>query len=220
MNEHNETQVTENAAPEAEAAEMQWLEPSNVGSEYTAHLAAMEPANRVPVGKAFGLPAGFNVGLLREIAEDVKGRKIVVIEHGEHGFEIRRLPDNANTKLFYKVVNTKRGEEIAVGEDASEVVVKVLSNFLVEGAEKASAYDQKAAEGHSIGLVTYSYLHRRLARLAPFRNSDIGTTKALKAAIQEAEQAGYLAKLSTEDSKDLLETTAAVYRINKSAIEA
>lgn len=219
MNEHNETQATETAAPEAEAAEMQWLEPSNVGSEYTTHLAAMEPASRVPVDKAFGLPAGFDVGLLREIAEDVKGRKIVVIEHGEHGFEIRRLPDNANTKLFYRVMNTKPGEKIEE-ENGAEAVLKVLSNFLVEGAEKASAYDQKAAEGHAIGLVTYSYLHRRLARLAPFRNSDIGTTKALKAAIQEAEQAGYLAKLTDEAAKDLLETTAAVYRINKSAIEA
>ncbi|WZB35717.1 hypothetical protein FtMidnight_37 [Enterobacteria phage FtMidnight] len=219
MNEHNETQATETAAPEAEAVEMQWLEPSNVGSEYRAHLAAMEPTSRLPIDKAFGLPAGFNVGLLREIAEDVRGRKIVVIEHGEHGFEIRRLPDNANVRLFYKTIGLKQGDKIELG-DKKELLEKVLSEFLVEDVEKISAYDPKAVEGRSLGLITYSYLHRRLANLASFKSADVGATKALKAVIQEAEQAGYLAKLSTEDSKDLLETTAAVYRINKSAIEA
>ena len=216
MNEHNETQATEAAAPEAE---QQWLEPSNVGSEYTNHLAAMEPASRVPVGKAFGLPAGFNVGLLREIAEDVKGRKIVVIEHGEHGFEIRRLPDNANTKLFYKSINSKPGEEIEL-DDRKDLLVKALVKFSTESAKDAAVYDPKAVEGHSLGLITHSYLHRRLCNLAAFRKDNQGATKALKATIQEAEQAGYLAKLSDEDAKDLLETNAAVYRINKSAIEA
>ena len=69
----------------------EWLEPSPVGDEFMRHSAAMEPAARVPVHKAFAIAPGFNVGMLRKMAEIYKPKRIVVIDHEENGFEVRRL---------------------------------------------------------------------------------------------------------------------------------
>ena len=86
----------------------EWLEPSPVGSEFMRHSLAMEPAARVPVHKAFAIAPGFNVGMLRKMAEAFKPKRIVVIDHKGNGFEVRRLGNNADVSLFYASLNPQK----------------------------------------------------------------------------------------------------------------
>ena len=85
----------------AKPADVVWLEPSPVGGEFMRHAQAMEPASRVPVYKAFAIAPGFNVGMLRKMAEAYKPKRIVVIDHEQSGFEVRRLGNNDDVSLFY-----------------------------------------------------------------------------------------------------------------------
>ena len=94
----------------AKPADVVWLEPSPVGGEFMRHAQAMEPASRVPVYKAFAIAPGFNVGMLRKMAEAYKPKRIVVIDHNENGCEVRRLGNNDDVSLFYASI--QQNEEV------------------------------------------------------------------------------------------------------------
>ena len=129
MNE--EIEVKDEAKNEAAS---EWLEPSPVGSEFMAHEAAMEPAARVPVHKAFAIAPGFNVGMLRKMAEAFKPKRIVVIDHEQSGFEVRRLGNNADVSLFYASLDPQKlsslVEEVEPIEEQKAYVKNIIADFL------------------------------------------------------------------------------------------
>lgn len=212
-NEQHEVQHDE--APKA--SESQWLEPSHVGGEFMRHAQAMEPAGRVPVYKAFAIGPGFNVGILRKMAESYKPKRIVVIEHGEAGCEIRRLGNNDDVSLFYASLEPAKLEVITATEDKQQVelVSKVVREFTANTVEEISKYDPRAVELRSAGCISYSYLQRRLAPVSLFRRDTRGSSEALKAVLSAMEGEGMLRRLEKEEASELFNTTAVVYRINK-----
>lgn len=201
------------------APEPQWLEPSHVGGEYMRHEVAMEPASRVPVHKAFAIGPGFNVGMLRKMAENYKPKRIVVIEHGEAGYEVRRLGNNADVSLFYASLEPAKLAAITATEDKqqAELISKVVREFMANTVEEISKYDQRAVELLSAGCVSYSYLQRRLAPVALFRRDARGSSEALKAVLSAMEADGMLRRLEKEEAFELFNTSAVIYRINKGA---
>lgn len=201
------------------APEPQWLEPSHVGGEYMRHEVAMEPASRVPVHKAFAIGPGFNVGMLRKMAENYKPKKIVVIEHGEAGYEVRRLGNNADVSLFYASLEPAKLAAITATEDKqqAELISKVVREFMANTVEEISKYDPRAVELRSAGCVSYSYLQRRLAPVALFRRDARGSSEALKAVLSAMEADGMLRRLEKEEAFELFNTSAVIYRINKGA---
>ena len=201
------------------APESQWLEPSHVGGEYMRHEVAMEPASRMPVHKAFAIGPGFNVGMLRKMAENYKPKRIVVIEHGEAGYEVRRLGNNADVSLFYASLEPDKLAVITATEDKqqAELISKVVREFMANTVEEISKYDPRAVELRSAGCVSYSYLQRRLAPVALFRRDARGSSEALKAVLSAMEADGMLRRLEKEEASELFNTSAIVYRINKGA---
>ena len=194
-----------------------WLEPSPVGTEYMRHEAAMAPAGRVPVHKAFGLAAGFNVAFLRALADTFRPKKIAVIEHGENGFEVRRLADNADLRLFYRSIDERNKlNEIADSSiERIDIIKKTIKQFYQTGDAELAKYDPKAVAAKKEGCITHAYLSRRLANVAAFRKSDDGSGEALKAAIALCDA---LTKLSKEETREEFGNDAAYYRIDHSKL--
>jgi hypothetical protein len=212
-------QTTEQAE-EVQAAKIEWLEPSAIGDEYMRHERAMLPAASVPIHKAFGIAPGFNVGMLRKLAEAFKPKKIVVIEHGESGFEIRRLSNNADTNLFYFSIKPKSiKEETPILEDQKTYVLRYLSEFFDLEDSQLIKYDQNGLNFRERDCVSYTHIQRKCASLASFRKSEEGATKSINEVFDLLESEGVLRKLSDEETKELFDSTAKVYRVNKSALE-
>lgn len=202
MNE--EVEVKDEAAKPADVA---WLEPSPVGGEFMRHEAAMEPAARVPVHKAFGIAPGFNVGMLRKMAEAYKPKRIVVIDHNENGFEVRRLGNNADVSLFYS--------SIQQNEDACyDLLQKVASEYEELSFKQVECYKASISEQmKNDKVVSYSYIHKRLSKMSYFKNASEGVTDKIKQVVEEAKANGFLSELPPNLCKEAYETTARLFKI-------
>ena len=206
-----------------EATEPQWLEPSGVGGEYMRHSQAMEPANRVPIYKAFAIGPGYNVGMLRKMAENYKPKRIVVIEHDGQGFEVRRLANNDDVSLFYTSLDPKKTEQLSkdvpslAGEQLAHLK-RVVSEFLKADEAELVKYDAKGPQARAVGCIGYAYIQRRVASIAAFRKNEEGATAAIRDGLLAMEAEGFLRKLSDAESQELIDSSAAVYRINKGAL--
>jgi hypothetical protein len=210
-------EANEAEQPNEEAPKSQWLEPSPIGAQYVAHEQAMRLCRSVPIDKAFALAAGFNVGMLRRIAEGYKPKKIVVIEHGEAGFEVRRLGDNADTKLFYESISPG-STEVKQTKTKKDEICKVLRSMFEVTDEQLTKYDQLAVVAKNAGCASYSYISRRVSALAAFKNDEQGSTNAIKATLDELEGEGLIRKLSEDEAKELFGSSAVFYRVNRAAL--
>ena len=196
-------------------ADVVWLEPSPVGGEFMRHAQAMEPASRVPVYKAFAIAPGFNVGMLRKMAENYKPKRIVVIDHGENGYEVRRLGNNDDVSLFYASI--QQNEEVE--ESALESLQSILDEYKNLTFEEAARYKASISKQmKNDNVVSYSFIHKRLSKLSVARNSKDGETACVKRAIEEAKANGVLSELPPNLCKEAYKTSATIYRINKGGL--
>ena len=208
----------------AKPADVVWLEPSPVGGEFIRHAQAMEPASRVPVYKAFAIAPGFNVGMLRKMAEAFKPKRIVVIDHGEQGFEVRRLAANDDVSLFYATLNPQQFERLAKqerqGEEEEQIssLRRIIAEYLQMEEASLVKYDAHGPKLQKLNCVGYSYLHRRTAGIAAFRKDAEGSTAAIKKALFQLESEGLLRKLTEEQANELFGITATVYQINENSL--
>lgn len=206
MNE--EAEVKDETKPEAVC---EWLEPSPVGSEFMRHSAAMELAARVPVHKAFAIAPGFNVGMLRKMAESYKPKRIVVIDHGEAGCEVRRLGNNDDVSLFYASIKqiSESSEKVF---DLSDFE-KFLEEYKTATFEQIEKYKAVNEQMKRDAVVSYSYLHKRLTKLAFFKNSEHGETTELKKAIEAAIEAELIAELPPNLCKEAYKSSARLFKL-------
>jgi hypothetical protein len=197
---------------QAEPVVEEWLPPSDVGNEYMQHEQAMLKAAKVPVHKAFALAPGFNVGMLQKLADNYKPKKIVVIEHGENGFEVRRLADSADVKLFYALLNPKAAiKNYDSTEDVQQSeVLRIIKDYFEAKEDVIAKYDAKGAEARRMSCITATYIQRRLASTAAFK----GNTSVFKEIYAKLEADGIIKKLSSEESEEFFNSTAVFYRIN------
>ena len=188
----------------------EWLEPSPVGDEFMRHSAAMEPVARVPVHKAFAIAPGFNVGMLRKMAESYKPKRIVVIDHEENGFEVRRLGNNDDVSLFYASI--EQNNEIE--ESALECLQTILDEYRNFSFEEAARYKASISEQmKNENVVSYSFLHKRLSKLSLARNSKDGETACVKRAIEEAKESGLLSELPPNLCKEAYKSSARLFKM-------
>lgn len=213
MNE--EVEVKDEAAKPADVA---WLQPSQVGGEFMRHAQAMEPASRVPVYKAFAIAPGFNVGMLRKMAESYKPKRIVVIDHNENGFEVRRLGNNDDVSLFYASIEPNRAKALLSNdEEQISQMKRIIVEFFDMEEAQVIKYDAQGAKLREAGCIGYAYVQRKLANVATFKKDAEGSTAGIKKALSQLESEGCLRKLTEEEASELFGTNATVYRINKTS---
>ena len=195
----------------AKLADAVWLEPSPVGGEFMRHAQAMEPASRVPVYKAFPIVPGYNVGMLRKMAESYKPKRIVVIDHEENGFEVRRLGNNDDVSLFYaSIKQISESSEKVFGLSDFEKFLEEYKTATFEQIEKYKAVNEQMKRD---AVVSYSYLHKRLTKLAFFKNSEHGETTELKKAIEAAIEAELITELPPNLCKEVYKSSARLFKL-------
>ena len=187
-------------------AASEWLEPSPVGDEFMNHARAMEPASRVPTYKAFAIAPGFNVGMLRKMAESYKPKRIVVIDHNENGFEVRRLGNNDDVSLFYASIRQNE-------ENGYNLLQKVIDEYKEFDFKQVECYKAVSEEMKRDGVISYSYLHKRLSKMSAIKNAIEGTTEKIKQLVEEAKTNGVLSELPPNVCKEAYETTARLFKI-------
>lgn len=187
-------------------AASEWLEPSPVGDEFMNHARAMEPASRVPTYKAFAIAPGFNVGMLRKMAEAYKPKRIVVIDHEQSGFEVRRLGNNDDVSLFYASIRQNE-------ENGYNLLQKVIDEYKEFDFKQVECYKAVSEEMKRDGVISYSYLHKRLSKMSAIKNAIEGTTEKIKQLVEEAKANGILSELPPNLCKEAYETTARLFKI-------
>lgn len=201
----------DNEEVKSEVAAEEWLPLSGIGGEYMRHEQAMLKSAKVPVHKAFAIAPGFNVGMLQKLADNYKPKKIVVIEHGESGFEVRRLADSADVKLFYASLNPQPiAKTYGSTEDTQRnEVLRIVKDFFQSTDDAISKYDAKGVEAKRMSCITATYIQRRLCSTAAFK----GDSNGLKNAYSKLEQDGLIKKLSKEETEEFFNSTANFYRV-------
>ena len=187
-------------------AASEWLEPSPVGDEFMNHARAMEPASRVPTYKAFAIAPGFNVGMLRKMAEAYKPKRIVVIDHEQSGFEVRRLGNNDDVSLFYASIRQNE-------ENGYNLLQKVIDEYKEFDFKQVECYKAVSEEMKRDGVISYSYLHKRLSKMSAIKNAIEGTTEKIKQLVEEAKTNGILSELPPNLCKEAYKTTARLFKI-------
>ena len=194
----------------------EWLEPSAVGSEFTAHSTAMQFCATVPEGKSFGVASRYSLTLLRDIADSYKPKKIVVIDHGETGYEVRRLNKNDSVELFYRTLSPNYGK---VEENKCvTAVLNTLADYFAHELNNVVKYDSKAAAARPLNIVGIAYIQRRVSAMAAFRKHEGGAAEGLRLAIVDLVAAGVLTLVNNEACEELKGCTAAMYKVNKELI--
>ena len=208
----------------AELPQSEFIDPSPVGDELMRHYAALEPCERIPVAKSYTLPmaeykAPLLMGLLKQISK--LNRVLVLIEHAELGlFEIRRLPNGYDAGFFYRTINAPADAPSNVGNyDETEIREKLLdaiTDALATSTEDGQKYDAKfSLHMKNENVVTYTYLHRKLANVAAFRKAKGGATEALKKMLDTLCDEGILERVPPAYAEKAFQVTAKVYRLMK-----
>lgn len=187
-------------------AASEWLEPSPVGDEFMNHARAMEPASRVPTYKAFAIAPGFNVGMLRKMAEAYKPKRIVVIDHEKSGFEVRRLGNNDDVSLFYASIRQNE-------ENGYNLLQKVIDEYKEFDFKQVECYKAVSEEMKCDGVISYSYLHKRLSKMSANKNAIEGTTEKIKQLVEEAKTNGILSELPPNLCKEAYKSSARLFKM-------
>ena len=187
-------------------AASEWLEPSPVGDEFMNHARAMEPASRVPTYKAFAIAPGFNVGMLRKMAEAYKPKRIVVIDHEQSGFEVRRLGNNDDVSLFYASIRQNE-------ENGYNLLQKVIDEYKEFDFKQVERYKAVSEEMKCDGVISYSYLHKRLSKMSAIKNAIEGTTEKIKQLVEEAKTNGILSELPPNLCKEVYKSSARLFKM-------
>lgn len=208
----------------AEVTQSEFIDPSPVGDELMRHYAALEPCERIPVAKSYTLPmaeykAPLLMGLLKQISK--LNRVLVLIEHAELGlFEIRRLPNGYDAGFFYRTINAPADAPSNVGNhEETELREKLLEAFekgLLSSDDETKSYDPSfSLQMKNENVVSYTYLHRKLANIAAFRKSKGGATEALKKTLDTLCDEGIIERVPPAYAEKAFQVTAKVYRLMK-----
>ncbi len=199
--------------------EFEYVEPSNIGEYYLKHVEAMKPTESQPEGKSFAIPSdGYSLSLLRDLADAANvGKKAIVVVEWPEVFEVQRLPDGSNTKLFYRYsTGNKRGNRVELSEceESIEEIKRILNEYIEDNFEECLKYDKNInAEAKAEKIVSYAYVQRRCLGLAAFRKAPEGAAKRFKSAIEELVESGYLKAVPKTVAAGTFETNGKLYQI-------
>ncbi len=195
------------------------MEPSSAAEFFLKPMKALERCTDLECGKSFGIAAkGHSLLLLRDIAADsysVGKKAFVVINHGTNGYEVQRLPDGCNVKLFYKhlqsSVETEKKNIIEIDSATSEIKKK-CTEYMEFGIEHAHKYDNTISkEMKSSNIVSYAYIQRRISAMAVIRKNGANAITLAIATLVERKE---LIEIPADVASSRFNKKAKLYQIN------
>jgi len=195
----------------------EYREPSQTASIYQKHIAAMKPGEDLPVGKSFAIPLeDYSFGFLKDIAEtmNVNDRCIVVV-YWPASFEVQRLPDGSNSKLFYKHCKLN----LDTFDNSIEKTKEKLAQYIKLAFEDClTVYPSLKKEAKRLNIISYTHLQRSLGPLASFRKAKEGPKERLHRVIEQLEKDDVLRMIPENKALDCYQTRAKLYQIDKSKL--
>ena len=95
------------------------------------------------------------------------------------------------------------------------------ANHLIRKIDEYKEFDFKQVECYKAvseemkrdGVISYSYLHKRLSKMSAIKNAIEGTTEKIKQLVEEAKANGVLSELPPNLCKEAYKTTARLFKI-------
>lgn len=188
-----------------------FLPASNVGIEYMNLIEYVEEqAKGIEPRQSFHVDPSYDFKMLVGILKtSFKKIKMVAIDHGENGYEVRRLHDSADVNFFYQCIKKEDGLN-QIGTDDCE-------NAIIKAAERAFAGSYKILKNEKCVpdafIVGKSVLQRNVLALACYRKSLIGAGEQFKVALESLESQGRIRKIDRKIALENFGTTAVLYEI-------
>lgn len=174
------------------------------------------PLEELEVNKCFALPKGeLSFSVIEDFLEDAsKGKRVYVVVEHESGFEVARLPDGSNRKLFYK--QTRPVVSVQCGHDENEYAaacLRIVGEYANATFEEVNKYKSVTKQMKDEGVISHSYIQRRLGAVALFKNSTEGATVAIKRGSAVLVESGKLEEVPDNVAKNVFESSAKLYKI-------
>ncbi len=198
--------------------EIKFLEPSAKGEHFLMHVCYMQVCDELPEHFSFALDKKrFDLKILTEVAtsKSVGNKVFAVLEH-EESFEVRRLPDNTDLRLFYRYLarNKFSNEGSKSNSERVSKATEVLKDYTRMSFEEIEKYKASITEFmKNQNVLSYSYIHKRLAQIAIFRNSLLGSTSEIKSVIEDLISMEFLEEVPKEVRSSLFNSNAKMYKI-------
>jgi len=196
--------------------ETEYFEPSTVGSDYNRYIAAMKPALAIPHNKSFQVVGEFKLEFLRNIAINIgvrfEGVKVVVIQHSETVFEVRRISDVGSIDDFYTLIE-KPKQFLKSSVEQFEAVRQLIEEFPNLDISEMSVYEPNFERLFVKRCFSQRFVYRKLRGLKAFRGSDSGVGQAIRNALLKACNDGMIEELASDEALELVGNNAAVFRI-------
>lgn len=157
--------------------------------------------------------------LLKQILNDSQMAfelPVVLVEHKEQNWlEFSQLPKGSKVESFYRLFrllanNVGNSDNVEENEIEFKETVK---DYLESELSKAMSYCRLANKTKPDNVITYTYLHRKLARKKSIRNSVNGSTKEIQRLIDLAVEKGYLIELAKDVSYKKYESGGRMFKI-------
>lgn len=190
---------------------------------YSAHERLLANCANQPEDKSIEILKGMagNTGrpishqLLRKLCGHLSvGKKVFVCVEHEAAFEIKRLNDGANAKLFYEFLNPDEVVKIETGDQSLEKMRDLLNSARELKYEDMSKYDGGfTLKMKADNLISYSFIQRRLACVASFRKNPMGATNKIKACLNDLIEEGFIVEIPSSVLRKKYDTSSKLYQI-------
>lgn len=147
---------------------------------------------------------------------------IVVIDHyQENVFEFCKLPEDCIAENFYKRIELVKFN-VGNSESSPEVVnsrkskiISVLNEYINGTLNDAKSYDVNPSLDKYYGekIVSYAYIHKKLARSKEFKHAECGATQSIKDSINDLIDEGKLIELSQSLALSKYKSGARMFKI-------
>ena len=98
-------------------------------------------------------------------------------------------------------------------ENGYNLLQKVIDEYKEFDFKQVECYKAVSEEMKRDGVISYSYLHKRLSKMSAIKNAIEGTTEKIKQLVEEAKTNCILSELPPNLCKEAYKTTARLFKI-------
>ena len=141
----------------------------------------------------------------------------------------QKKPKSAKAKAQKEILDVqivKDAKDVTVEEVISTEIKKfnladakiaelkeTFKDLEISGVEDKDGYKAVSEEMKRDGVISYSYLHKRLSKMSAIKNAIEGTTEKIKQLVEEAKTNGILSELPPNLCKEAYKSSARLFKM-------
>lgn len=193
----------------------EYIQSSPNANAYQTHSALLAPCADQPEDTSFVVPKRPDIeyNLLFDLCAHLTvGKKAFVIVEHENVYEIKRLVDGSNAKIFYKHL---KSDFTPINNEGCFAKIKEFAESYktMPFQELSKYYAGLKINWQHEGVIPYSMIQRKFVAVACFRHSSVGSTTEIKNSIAKLIEKGIIIEISKDIAQNIYETTAKLYKV-------